>query len=76
MEFKGYYFPKGTNFVPNIYAVHMDPVTWPKPEIFNPSRHLTAEGKLFERKEFMPFGIGKYHFLSKQVADLGFTRGI
>ena len=43
----------------NIYAVHMDPVTWPEPEVFDPSRHLTEEGKCVERKEFMPFGMGK-----------------
>ena len=44
----------------NIYAVHFDPVTWPEPEVFNPSRHLTAEGKIIKKDEFIPFAIGKF----------------
>ena len=63
IEFKGYYFPKGTNFMPNIYAVHMDPVTWPQPEVFNPLRHLTEEGKLAKKEQFIPFSIGKLPIL-------------
>ena len=58
IEFKGYHFPKGTSFMPNIYAVHFDPVTWPEPEVFNPSRHLTEEGKINKREELIPFSVG------------------
>ena len=46
--------------MPNLYTVHMDPVTWPEPEVFNPSRHLTEDGKFFKRDEFIPFSIGKF----------------
>ena len=60
VEFKGYYFSKGTCLMPNLYTVHMDPVTWPEPEVFNPSRHLTEDGKFFKRDEFIPFSIGKF----------------
>ena len=44
--------------MPNIYAVHFDPVTWPEPEVFDPSRHLTAEGKINKREELIPFSVG------------------
>ena len=60
LEYKGYYFKKGTMFISNIYAVHMDPVTWPEPEVFNPSRHLTEDGKFFKRDEYIPFCIGEW----------------
>ena len=59
LEYKGYYFKKGTMFISNIYAVHMDPVTWPEPEVFNPSRHLTEEGKINKRDELIPFSVGE-----------------
>ena len=45
--------------MPNLYAVHFDPVTWPEPEVFNPSRHLTEEGKLYKREELIPFSVGE-----------------
>ena len=45
--------------MPNLYAVHMDPVTWPEPEVFNPSRHLTEEGKINKRDELIPFSVGE-----------------
>ena len=47
--------------MPNIYAVHFDPVTWPEPEVFNPSRHLTEEGKINKREELIPFSVGMLH---------------
>ena len=46
----------------NIYAVHMDPVKWPEPEVFNPSRHLTAEGKIIKKDEFVAFSVGAFDF--------------
>ena len=50
--------------MPNIYAVHFDPLTWPEPEEFQPSRHLTEEGKLCKRDELIPFSVGMLNFLS------------
>ena len=58
--------------MPNLYAVHMDPVTWPEPEVFNPSRHLTKEGKLYKREEFIPFSIGKFKIHETTMKDLQF----
>ena len=63
IEYRGYKFKKGTCFIPNIYAVHFDPVTWPEPEVFNPSRHLTEEGKIIKREELITFSIGNFFIL-------------
>ena len=51
--------------MPNLYAVHYDPVTWPEPEKFKPTRHLTEEGKINKKEQLIPFSIGKFirHFL-------------
>ena len=48
--------------MPNIYAVHFDPVAWPEPEEFRPTRHLTEEGKLCKRDELIPFSVGMSFF--------------
>ena len=37
----------------------MDPVTWQAPEVFNPSRHLTEEGKIIKKEEYIAFSVGR-----------------
>ena len=46
--------------MPNIYAVHFNPITWPESEVFNPSRHLTEEGKINKKDELIPFSVGEF----------------
>ena len=36
----GYFIPKGSTIVGNIWAIHMDPVRYPNPTLFNPDRFL------------------------------------
>jgi len=55
----GYKIPKDAQIVPLLHAVHMDPTLWDKPEDFQPSRFLSAEGKVTKPKFFLPFGAGK-----------------
>lgn len=42
----GYFIPKVTNVFGNVWAIHMDPNTYPDPTTFNPDRFLGkhAEG--------------------------------
>ena len=37
-EYKGFFIPKGSTVIGNIWAIHMDPERYTKPEIFNPER--------------------------------------
>lgn len=38
----GYFIPKGSTVVGNIWAIHMDPVRYPNPTLFNPDRFLVS----------------------------------
>ncbi|KAI0761422.1 cytochrome P450 [Irpex lacteus] len=42
---EGYYIPKGTSVFGNIWAIFYDPDTYPNPEVFDPSRHVTETGE-------------------------------
>lgn len=48
----------------------MDPTLWNKPEEFNPSRFLDAEGKVHKPEYFMPFGVGRRMCLGDVLARM------
>ncbi|KYM93624.1 PREDICTED: cytochrome P450 18a1 [Cyphomyrmex costatus] len=66
----GYMVPAGTSVIPLLYAVHMDPELWDKPEDFRPSRFLDAEGKVYKPNFFMPFGVGRRKCLGDVLARM------
>lgn len=58
----GYYVPKGTRLITNIWKIQTDPEIWPDPFEFKPERfltthkHIDVKGKHFE---LIPFGGGR-----------------
>ncbi|CAN1769915.1 Cytochrome P450 76T24 [Linum perenne] len=57
----GYYIPKDTQILVNVWGIGRDPSTWPDPLDFKPERFLDSEtldhkGQHFE---FLPFGSGR-----------------
>ena len=59
-KLNGHTIPKGTQVIPLIHAVHMDPTLWKDPEQFNPDRFLSQDGKSTVKPDFfIPFGIGR-----------------
>nr|QBP37217.1 F3'5'H [Hordeum vulgare] len=60
---QGYYIPKGTRLVVNIWAIGRDPAVWPEPGKFDPGRFMTEEGRKVEPMgshfELIPFGAGR-----------------
>jgi 26-hydroxylase len=66
----GYTIPAGAHVVPLINSIHMDPTLWDKPEEFNPSRFINAEGKVCKPQFFMPFGIGRRMCLGDVLARM------
>lgn len=61
--FHGYTIPAGSVILANIFAVHMNPQTWPNPMEFRPERHLDANGQFVKPvRGFMPFSVGKCIF--------------
>ncbi|XP_062915413.1 cytochrome P450 2K1-like isoform X2 [Mobula hypostoma] len=58
LNFKGYFFPKGTPVIPLLTSVLYDKTQWETPNDFNPSNFLDAEGKFVKRDAFTPFSMG------------------
>lgn len=54
LDIGGYLIPKGTTLFYPIWAVHLDPVYWPEPEVFNPERPKRS----YNSAAFIPFGHG------------------
>ncbi|CAG2118220.1 unnamed protein product [Medioppia subpectinata] len=56
----GNFIPKNTRVLANIWAVHNDPKVWLNPQIFNPNRFLTDDGKeVIKIDALIPFSTGK-----------------
>ena len=58
-SFRGYTIPKNSVVISNLYAVMHSREIWGDPEVFRPERFLDTEGNVQERKEVVPFGVGK-----------------
>ncbi|KAE8739047.1 Cytochrome P450 CYP304 [Frankliniella occidentalis] len=58
--FRGYFVPKGTLLIPNIWAANRDPAVFEKADQFVPERFLDLRsGMLRKKDDTMPFGLGK-----------------
>ncbi|KAI0042140.1 cytochrome P450 [Auriscalpium vulgare] len=42
---EGYFIPKGTLVIPNVWSMLNDPAVYPDPKTFNPERFLTDDGQ-------------------------------
>ncbi|XP_078592882.1 cytochrome P450 2J2-like [Branchiostoma floridae x Branchiostoma japonicum] len=68
---KVYDIAKGTQVLPNLHSLHMDPAYWPDPDRFDPERFLDAEGNIINKPEsFMPFSGGRRVCLGEQLARM------
>ncbi|XP_072048699.1 cytochrome P450 2J4-like [Amphiura filiformis] len=67
---EGYYIPKGSMVVSNLWAVHHDPHTWKNPDKFNPDRFLDKDRCLREREELIPFSTGRRICLGENLAKM------
>ncbi|XP_075543684.1 uncharacterized protein LOC142578168 [Dermacentor variabilis] len=61
VEYKDYFIPKGTVILPNLSAVHLDPVIWESPKMFDPHRFLKKDGSglIAKPDQLIPFSIGR-----------------
>ena len=56
----GYCVPKDTVVFVNLGYVHLDPKCWENPILFNPHRHIDANGQLITNSgNFLPFSAGR-----------------
>ena len=58
-EFHGYFIPKRTILLWNLYGVHHDPKYWGDPENFRPERFINPDGTLRKDEHLVPFFTGK-----------------
>ncbi|THH13653.1 hypothetical protein EW146_g6595 [Bondarzewia mesenterica] len=56
----GYFIPKGSTIITNIWQFFKDPTTYADPEVFSPERFMASEGHAKERdpREYL-FGFGR-----------------
>ncbi len=70
-NFRGFFIPKDTIIIPNLYSAMRDPKVWFDPECFIPDRFLSADGQTLVIPEaFIPFGIGKRVCIGQSLAKV------
>ncbi|KAF7357540.1 O-methylsterigmatocystin oxidoreductase [Mycena sanguinolenta] len=57
--YDGYFIPKGTTVISNIWAMTRDESIYHEPDRFNPDRFFTADGKLNKDATILTFGFGR-----------------
>ncbi|KAF7374507.1 O-methylsterigmatocystin oxidoreductase [Mycena sanguinolenta] len=67
--YNGYFIPKGTTVISNIWAMTRDESIYPEPERFNPDRFFTADGELNDDNTVLAFGFGRRICVGRHNAD-------
>ncbi|KAF7362318.1 O-methylsterigmatocystin oxidoreductase [Mycena venus] len=67
--YEGYFIPKGTMVLPNIWAMVHDESMYPNPDQFNPERFLNADGQLNADDNILKFGFGRRTCAGRHAAD-------
>lgn len=65
----GYFIPKGTMVMANLYSAHMDPNIWKDPHTFNPQRFLDADGSVANKEMVISFSMGRRSCLGEILAQ-------
>ncbi|TBU56856.1 cytochrome P450 [Dichomitus squalens] len=70
-EYRGYFLPKGTLVLPNVWAMMHDPKVYPQPEVFEPERYLkdSVLNPDVPDPASVVFGFGRRICLGKNLAD-------
>ncbi|XP_068616283.1 steroid 21-hydroxylase [Brachionichthys hirsutus] len=64
----GYFIPKNTVIIPNLFGAHHDPSVWAEPHSFKPERFLEGGGG--STRALVPFGGGARLCLGESVANM------
>ncbi|KAM6994788.1 steroid 21-hydroxylase isoform 1-T1 [Tautogolabrus adspersus] len=64
----GYFIPKNTIIIPNLFGAHHDPAVWADPHSFKPERFLEGGGG--STRALIPFGGGARLCLGESVAKM------
>ncbi|KAF7348416.1 hypothetical protein MSAN_01795800 [Mycena sanguinolenta] len=67
--YEGYFIPKGTMVLPNVWAMVHDEAMYPNPDKFHPERFLNADGQLNGDDQILGFGFGRRACAGRYAAD-------
>ncbi|KAJ7367004.1 cytochrome P450 [Mycena albidolilacea] len=67
--YEGYFIPKGTVVLSNIWAMVHDESMYPNSDQFNPERFLNADGQLNADDHILGFGFGRRVCAGRHAAD-------
>ncbi|KIL66896.1 hypothetical protein M378DRAFT_160436 [Amanita muscaria Koide BX008] len=67
--YKGYYIPKGTIVLPNIWAISRNEDKYSNPDSFNPERFFNPDGTLNDDTVGYAFGFGRRICPGRYMAD-------
>ncbi|KIJ37974.1 hypothetical protein M422DRAFT_259359 [Sphaerobolus stellatus SS14] len=67
--YNGFFIPKKTIVMVNVWAIAHDESRYQDPHIFNPSRFLTPEGKLTDDNMYYVFGFGRRICPGRHLAE-------
>ncbi|KAF7357538.1 O-methylsterigmatocystin oxidoreductase [Mycena sanguinolenta] len=67
--YNGYFIPKGTTVIANMWAMTRDETIYHEPDRFNPDRFFTADGQLNEDATVLAFGFGRRICPGRHHAD-------
>ncbi|ESK96459.1 cytochrome p450 [Moniliophthora roreri MCA 2997] len=74
--YEGYLIPKNSTVIGNVWAIHMDPVTYPNPFAFNPDRFMEKEnngtwgsGPDYKGRDHFVFGWGRRFCVGQNIAE-------
>uniref|UniRef100_A0A182K0X7 Uncharacterized protein n=1 Tax=Anopheles christyi TaxID=43041 RepID=A0A182K0X7_9DIPT len=66
----GIVLPKGLNIIVPVYAIHHDPVYYPKPECYDPDRFAPEACKQRTPYTFLPFGVGPKNCIGYRLSKI------
>jgi cytochrome P450 len=64
----GYFLPRGTRVLVNLFNIHRHPEFWSDPERFDPERFTPENKQSRDRHAYMPFGAGPHLCTGKHFA--------
>jgi cytochrome P450 len=68
VNFHGFFIPKDTMIIPNLYSAHFDEAVWGDPENFRPERFIDENGKFKKNENLLAFSTGKRVCLGEGLA--------
>lgn len=66
----GYQIPAGSTVLISPYLLHRNPVLWPDPQQFDPTRFDPEQAALRPRHAYLPFGLGPHRCIGLHLARL------